>query len=208
MYLNQSLSFLTLEKNCVKLWEFIHGFFELQKRIHIKQAISQVVVSDLTGFLVILGDNGKVLILDQAGNFVSTVFKAGAFFTSVAVANDKLLLGTEKGAILVYHMASLCYVSEIPYQFSLLPDPILNHSVDASPQQSRNGPPTRSIELTNNLRFIKIQYADSSFVVVDRTQTSPKDAIIGHHFGHFDSISDIQWLGQHPSWEIDAHEQH
>jgi hypothetical protein len=75
----------------------------------------------LTGFLLILGDNGKVLILDQQGEFVSTVFKQGVFFTTVGVANDKLLLGTERGLIHVYHLASLSFVSEIPYQFSLLP---------------------------------------------------------------------------------------
>jgi len=49
------------------------GAFELQKRIHIKQAIKQCVVSELTGFMLILGLNGKVLILDNKGEFVSTV---------------------------------------------------------------------------------------------------------------------------------------
>jgi hypothetical protein len=46
---------------------------------------------------LILAENGKVLILDQAGEFVSTVFKEGTFFTTIGVANDKLLLGTERG---------------------------------------------------------------------------------------------------------------
>ena len=64
VYLNQSLTFLTLEKACLKIWEFAHGTFELQKRIHIKQSIVSVQVSELTGFLTILGENGKVLILD------------------------------------------------------------------------------------------------------------------------------------------------
>lgn len=54
-------------------------------------------MADLTGFLLILGDNGKVLILDQQGEFVSTVYKQGVFFTTIGVANDKLLLGTERG---------------------------------------------------------------------------------------------------------------
>jgi hypothetical protein len=64
VYLNQSLNFLTLEKNCIKLWEFNNGSFDLIKRIHIKQAISQIFIAELTGFMLILGDNGKVLILD------------------------------------------------------------------------------------------------------------------------------------------------
>jgi hypothetical protein len=41
------------------------------------------------------------------------------------------------------------------------------------------------------MRFIKIQYSDSSFVVVDRTFTIPKDAIIGSHFGHFENVTGI-----------------
>ena len=65
VYLNQSFSFLTLEKNCIKIWEFQNGSFDLLKRIHIKQAISQILMAELTGFMLILGDNGKVLILDQ-----------------------------------------------------------------------------------------------------------------------------------------------
>jgi hypothetical protein len=64
VYLNQSFNFLTLEKNCIKLWEFKNGSFDLIKRIHIKQAIGQILIAELTGFMLILGDNGKVLILD------------------------------------------------------------------------------------------------------------------------------------------------
>ena len=65
--------------------------------------------------MLILGENGKVLILDQAGEFVSTVSKQNVFFTTIGIANDKLLLGTDRGTIAVYHLASLSFVSEIPY---------------------------------------------------------------------------------------------
>lgn len=83
------------------------GAFELQKRIHIKQAIKQCVVSELTGFMLILGLNGKVLILDNKGEFVSTVSRQGAFFTEIGTCDDRLLLGTEKGTVHAYHIASL-----------------------------------------------------------------------------------------------------
>lgn len=112
---------MVLEKTCLKIWEFSSGSFDIVKRIHIKQNISQIAVAELTGFMLILGENGKVLILDGVGDFVSTVSRQGVFFTSVGVANDKLLLGTDKGSIAVYHLASLSFVSEIPYQFNLLP---------------------------------------------------------------------------------------
>jgi hypothetical protein len=61
----------------------------------------------LTGYLVILGDNGRVLILDQEGEFVSAIKKEFTFFTVIGTAHDKLLIGTEKGTVCVYHMASL-----------------------------------------------------------------------------------------------------
>lgn len=96
-----------MEKSCVKLWQLYQGVFELKKRIHIKQSIRQCVVSDLTGFMLILGMNGKVLILDNSGEFVSTVSKQGVFFTEIGTCDDRLLLGTEKGTVHAYHIASL-----------------------------------------------------------------------------------------------------
>lgn len=78
-------------------------------------------MADLTGFLLILGDNGKLLILDQEGTFVSTIPpKTGSHFTVIGTAHDKLLLGTDRGTVCVYHMASLAFVSEVPYQLSVL----------------------------------------------------------------------------------------
>lgn len=58
------IRFVTLEKNCIKIWEYNSGNADLLKKIQIKQLITQCVVSDLTGYLLILGENGKVLILD------------------------------------------------------------------------------------------------------------------------------------------------
>lgn len=55
------------------------------------------MIAELTGFMLILGDNGKVLILDQSGEFVSSVSKERVSFTTIGVANDKLLLGTDRG---------------------------------------------------------------------------------------------------------------
>ena len=131
---------------------------------------------------MILGLNGKVLILDSQGEFVSTISREGVFFSDIATANDKLLLGTERGTIHVYHLASLQFVSEIPYQMTLLQDTCLNATQATTNLLSHKqqpteieaallklGPPVESIETTSNLRFLKIKYRDSSFVIVDRT---------------------------------------
>ena len=83
-------------------------------------------ISDLTNFFLILGENGKVLILDQQGEFVRTVSKEGVVFTKIGTAHDKLLLGTNRGTVHVYHMASLQFISEIPYQLSFLEKYSLN----------------------------------------------------------------------------------
>jgi hypothetical protein len=37
--LTTRLKFLTLEKNCIKIWEYFSGNAELLKKIHIKQQI-------------------------------------------------------------------------------------------------------------------------------------------------------------------------
>ena len=117
---------MTLEKSCIKLWQLNQGTIELKKRIHIKQYITQCIVADLTGFLLVLGQNGKVLVLDGAGEFVSTVSKQGVFFTKMSQCGDKLLLGTDRGTIQAFHMASLQFAGEVPYQMALLEDGCLN----------------------------------------------------------------------------------
>jgi len=85
-----------------------------------------------------LGENGKVLILDSSGEFVSTVSKEGVFFTTIGTASDKLLLGSERGTIHVYHLASLAYVSEIPFQMALLQNTSLNASQGTSAFQAKS----------------------------------------------------------------------
>lgn len=70
--------------------------------------------------------NGKVLILDSKGEFVSTVSRQGVFFTCIGTCDDRLLLGTEKGTVHAYHIASLQFINEIPYQIGLLPNMCIN----------------------------------------------------------------------------------
>lgn len=87
------------------------------------------MVSELTGYLMILGDNGKVLVLDNEGGFVTALFKEGINFTCVASSHDKLLVGTDRGTIAVYHMASLEYITEVPFQLNKLQNFSLNAPV-------------------------------------------------------------------------------
>lgn len=148
---------------------------------------------------MILGENGKLLILDQQGEFISTVQKEGNFFTHIGVAHDKLLLGTNRGTVHVYHIASLQFVNEIPYQLSFLQKFSLNIDQAARDENlslDKIGPPVNNIQLTQNLRFLWIRYSDGSFALVDRTIHNPRQAILGYSCGHFESISGLQWMSQ------------
>lgn len=43
-----------------------------------------------------------------------------SFFTTMSTAHDKLLLGTDRGTICVYHLASLQFINEVPYQLGVI----------------------------------------------------------------------------------------
>ena len=58
------------------------------------------------------------------------------------------------------------------------------------------GPPVNGIAATKDKRFVMVSYSDSSFAVIDRQVTSSlSDAILGYQYGHFESITGLQWLG-------------
>ena len=122
--------------------------------------------------MLILGSNGKVLILDGKGEFVSTVSKQGAFFTHIGTCDDRLLLGTERGTVHAYHIASLMFINEIPYQIALLTNNCLNenpldatHLAKASRPLNKieeallkAGPPVSGIQSTKDKRFLMLSY--------------------------------------------------
>ena len=127
---------------------------------------------------------------------MSTVSKDGVFFTKIGTAHDKLMLGTNKGTVHVYHLASLQFISEIPFQLSFLQKFSLNNvSKNTIDQEqlslSKMGPPVSQIKCTANLRFLWIQYSDGSFSVIDRTIMNPRQAILGYSCGHFEQISGL-----------------
>ena len=62
------------------------------------------------------------------------------------------------------------------------------------------GPPVSGIRTTKDKRFLMVTYEDSSFAVVDRTVvTSMSEAILGYQYGHFESITGLQWIGSNNS---------
>lgn len=71
----------------------------MAKKVSIKQKILSAASSGITGYLFILSDNGKVLILNSDGEYVNSLDKLEHQFTSISCANECLYLGTHIGNI-------------------------------------------------------------------------------------------------------------
>jgi hypothetical protein len=55
------------------------------------------------GYLFVLGENGKILVLEaENGDYIHTIADSVLKFTCMTISNDKILLGTNAGAIHVY----------------------------------------------------------------------------------------------------------
>ena len=106
-----------------------------------------------------------------------------------------MLLGTERGTVHAYHIASLQFIGEIPYQLALLPSTCLNEDLIAQTLQAgaskplskmeealnKVGPPVSGIQSTKDKRFLMVSYQDSTFAVIDRQVVSSlSDAILGY----------------------------
>ena len=92
-----TIRFATVEEQAIKFWECESGILKTVKKLNVKQSLIDAVSSDMIGFIIVLGRNGAVLILNSEGKYVSTIERADVQFTSVAVSNENLFLGTFSG---------------------------------------------------------------------------------------------------------------
>ena len=104
-------------------------------------------------------------------------------------------------------MASLQFISEVPYQLSFLEKFSLNSFSQSTIEieqlsLQKVGPPVSSMGTTQNLRFLWIRYQDGSFAVIDRTIMNPRQAILGYSCGHFENISGMQWVPPRSSLDL------
>lgn len=72
--------FATIEDKCIKIWRYEDGLITTTKRINVKQKLADAVSSEIIGFLVILSANGKVLILNSDGEYVSSIERSDIEF--------------------------------------------------------------------------------------------------------------------------------
>jgi len=54
------------------------------KKLNVKQKLLDAVSSEIIGFLIVLGRNGSVLILNSSGSYVSTIERPEIEFTSIS----------------------------------------------------------------------------------------------------------------------------
>jgi len=85
------------------------------KKLNVKQKILDAVSSEIIGFLIVLGRNGSVLILNANGQFVSTIERPEIEFTSLSCSKENLYLGTFRGTIFNYHLSSLSLIKELSH---------------------------------------------------------------------------------------------
>lgn len=79
-----SFKFATIEDKCVKIWKYEDEIITTVRKINIKQKLADAVSSEIIGFLVVLSANGKVLILDSEGEYVSSLERSDLEFSSIA----------------------------------------------------------------------------------------------------------------------------
>lgn len=106
-YQGNVLRLATIEEQCIKLWECENGFLRTVKKLKVKQKLIDAVSQEMIGFLIILGRNGSVLILNSSGSYVSTIERPEIEFTSLSCSGENLYLGTFNGSVLNYHISSL-----------------------------------------------------------------------------------------------------
>jgi hypothetical protein len=121
-YLNTNyFKFASIEENCIKIWEFEDDQITTVRKINIKQKLVDAVSSDIVGFLIALGRNGKVLILDSNGDYVSSIERSDLEFTSLCCSQENLYLGTFNGSVLNYHLSSLQLIRQLSHVDLLRP---------------------------------------------------------------------------------------
>lgn len=79
-----SFKFVTVEEKCVKIWKFEDDIITTIRKINIKNKLEDIISSEIKGFLFILSSNGKVLILDAEGEYVTSLQRSDVEFSSIS----------------------------------------------------------------------------------------------------------------------------
>ena len=102
-----SFKFVTIEERWVKIWKYEDEIMTTYRKINIKWNLENVTTSEMKGFIFILSSNGKVLILDSEGEYVTSLQRADVEFSSISSSYENLYLGTTNGTVHWYNVMTL-----------------------------------------------------------------------------------------------------
>lgn len=153
------------------------------KKLNVKQKILDAVSSDIIGFLIVLGRNGSVLILNSNGQFVSTIERPETEFTSVSCSKENLYLGTFSGTVFNYHLSSLQLIKQLSH------NSLLSQKFPSKHFSSK----VSSILTSSNGKRVVIVYESKNFYIYHNRKDSIEALYVAHHS---ESIKDIKWISQ------------
>ena len=102
-----SFKFVTVEEKWVKIWKYEDEIMTTYRKINIKYNLEDVSTSEMKGFIFVLSSNGKVLILDSEGEYVTSLQRSDIEFSSISWSYENLYLGTTNGTVHWYNVMTL-----------------------------------------------------------------------------------------------------
>jgi len=185
--------FITVEDKSVKFWRYEHGLITTVRKINVKQKLVDAVTSDIIGFIVVLSANGKVLILDSEGEYVSSIERTDLEFSSISCSMENLYLGTMNGTVHSYSVSSLIGSSnkQISYADLLRPFEMKNNEHEDIESKFTNK--VKKIHSCKSGKRVLISFKNNNFYVYNIR----REAIDGVYIAqHAEEIKAIEWVSK------------
>ncbi|CAG9334647.1 unnamed protein product [Blepharisma stoltei] len=162
--LNDQVTLLTAEKNCLKLWK-IEEKISIDKRMHLKYKLLQAEYIASLGIFIVLYDTGKAVSINTLGKAIANIEHQNLKLTCFSVISEQIYFGTNNGSIITYTLRSYRMIQEFS-PLKLCP-----------------------IKSIFSSWYLYISYSDANFQVISLSQRS----IICETYGHNTKIISLSW---------------
>jgi len=185
--------FITVEDKSVKFWRYEHGLITTVRKINVKQKLVDAVTSDIIGFIVVLSANGKVLILDSEGEYVSSIERTDLEFSSISCSMENLYLGTMNGTVHSYSVSSLIGSSNKQISYADLLRPFEMKNSEHEDIESKFTNKVKKIHSCKSGKRVLISFENNNFYVYNIR----REAIDGVYIAqHAEEIKAIEWVSK------------
>jgi len=185
--------FITVEDKSVKFWRYEHGLITTVRKINVKQKLVDAVTSDIIGFIVVLSANGKVLILDSEGEYVSSIERTDLEFSSISCSMENLYLGTMNGTVHSYSVSSLIGSSNKQISYADLLRPFEMKNSEHEDIESKFTNKVKKIHSCKSGKRVLISFKNNNFYVYNIR----REAIDGVYIAqHAEEIKAIEWVSK------------